>query len=70
MGPRNDLDAVEKRKILLCRESNPGSTAHSPPLYRLSYPGSITLIMISLMGNSNTEQVGIAVILPLPELEL
>jgi hypothetical protein len=37
VGPRVGLDVVEKRKILPCRESNP---AHSPSLYRLSYPDS------------------------------
>jgi hypothetical protein len=31
-------EAVEKRKILHCRESNPGRLARSPSLYRLSYP--------------------------------
>jgi hypothetical protein len=32
------LDAIEKRKILLCREWNPGYPACRPTLYRLSYP--------------------------------
>jgi hypothetical protein len=41
MGPRVGLDAVEKRKILQCRESNPGHPACSPSLYRLSYPDSL-----------------------------
>jgi hypothetical protein len=30
VGPRTDLDLVTKRKILPCRESNPGFSAHSP----------------------------------------
>jgi hypothetical protein len=34
VGPRVGLDAV-KRKILHCRESNPGRPARSPSLYRL-----------------------------------
>jgi hypothetical protein len=38
-GPRASLEAVEKRKILHCRESNPGAPACSQSLYRLSYPG-------------------------------
>jgi hypothetical protein len=37
VGPRVGLDAVEKRKIYHCLESNPGPS--SPLLYRLSYPG-------------------------------
>jgi hypothetical protein len=40
VGPRVRLDAVEKRKIFHCRESNPGPPAHSPSLYRLIYPDS------------------------------
>jgi hypothetical protein len=36
------FDAVEKRKIsCICRELNPGRPDHIPPLYRLSYPGSV-----------------------------
>jgi hypothetical protein len=34
VGPTASLDAVEKRKILHCRESDPGPPAHSPSLYR------------------------------------
>jgi hypothetical protein len=40
VGTRVDLDAVEKRKILRLRKSNPGCPAHSPSVYRLSYPVS------------------------------
>jgi hypothetical protein len=40
IGPRAGLDAVEKKRILHCRESIPGPPACSPPLYRLSYPDS------------------------------
>jgi hypothetical protein len=41
MGPRTDLDAVEKVNISCpYRESNVGCRARSPLLYRLSYPGS------------------------------
>jgi hypothetical protein len=35
LNPRAGLDAAGKGKILHCRESNPGSPAHSPSLYRL-----------------------------------
>jgi hypothetical protein len=31
------LDAVDKRRILLCRESNPDRPTHSLSLYRLSF---------------------------------
>jgi hypothetical protein len=37
---RGGLDAVEKRKVLYCRELNPGSTARSLSPHRLSYPES------------------------------
>jgi hypothetical protein len=40
VDPRVGLDAVEKRKLLQCRESNPGRPARNPSLYRLSYPNS------------------------------
>jgi hypothetical protein len=40
-GPRAGLDNVERRKISCSYlESNPGSPACSPLLYRVSYPGS------------------------------
>jgi hypothetical protein len=39
-GPQSRYDAVEKRKFLHCRESNLDRPAHSPSLYRLSYPDS------------------------------
>jgi hypothetical protein len=35
VGSKAGLDAVEKRKILSCRESNPGRPVCSPSLYRL-----------------------------------
>jgi hypothetical protein len=35
VGPRVGLDAVKKRKIFHCRESNPGRPARCPSLYRL-----------------------------------
>jgi hypothetical protein len=38
LGPKSSLDAVKKRKILPCRESNPGRLALSPSRYRMSYP--------------------------------
>jgi hypothetical protein len=38
--PRAGLDAVEKRKILHCRESNPGRPARTPSLSPLRYPDS------------------------------
>jgi hypothetical protein len=38
VGPRVGLDAVEERKVFYpCRESNPGCSARSPSLYRLSW---------------------------------
>jgi hypothetical protein len=37
VGTRSDLDAVEKRRILLRRESKPGHRGRSVLLYRLSY---------------------------------
>jgi hypothetical protein len=40
LGPSAGLHTVEKRKIYWsCRESNPGRSARSPSLFRLSYPG-------------------------------
>jgi hypothetical protein len=35
VGPRAGLNAVEKRKIVPCREWNPGRPARIPSLYRL-----------------------------------
>jgi hypothetical protein len=35
VGPTVGLDAMEKWKILYCRESNPGRPTHSTSLYRL-----------------------------------
>jgi hypothetical protein len=40
LGPRVFLNVVEKRKILHCWDSNPGSPARSPSLYRLKFSGS------------------------------
>jgi hypothetical protein len=40
VGPRFLLDAMDKRKIWQCCETNPGSPARSISLYRLSYPDS------------------------------
>jgi hypothetical protein len=40
VGPRFSLDAVEKSKILHCRESNISRPACSPSLYLLCYPDS------------------------------
>jgi hypothetical protein len=34
------MDAIEKRKISRCRESNPGPSSPDPLAYRLSDPGS------------------------------
>jgi hypothetical protein len=49
VGPRTGLGAVEKWNLLHCRRSNPGRSASSPSLYRLSYPG-----LICLEGPKNT----------------
>jgi hypothetical protein len=38
LGPRVSLDAVEKRKILHCQESNSNYPEHCLSLYLLSYP--------------------------------
>jgi hypothetical protein len=46
-GPGVALDAVKKRKILQCRESNPGSPAHSPSLSRLTAYNAKYLLGIS-----------------------
>jgi hypothetical protein len=40
VGPSVDLDAVEKKTILHCRDSSPGNPSRSPLLYRLSYRDS------------------------------
>jgi hypothetical protein len=40
VGLRAGLDAIGKRIILHCQESNPGRPARIPSLYRLSYPDS------------------------------
>jgi hypothetical protein len=37
VGPKVNLDAVENRNILHCRESNPGRPARSRSLYLLRY---------------------------------
>jgi hypothetical protein len=50
VGPRVGLDDVEKRKIVHCRESNPGRPARSPSLYRLSYPHTLFVKSNSLSG--------------------
>jgi hypothetical protein len=36
VGPRADLDDMENRQILPCRESNPGRPAPNPLLYKQS----------------------------------
>jgi hypothetical protein len=46
VGPRTSLDAVEKRKILQFWESNPRCPAHSPLLYRLSYPNFYSKLIL------------------------
>jgi hypothetical protein len=48
VGPRAGLDVVDKRKIFHCQEWNPGCSARSPSLYRLSYPDSIIIIMVTI----------------------
>jgi hypothetical protein len=40
LGPRAGQDAVENKKFLLDRESNPDRPARIQSLYRLSQPGS------------------------------
>jgi hypothetical protein len=47
VDPTDGLDAVEKRNIFCrYRESNLRRSAHSPSLYRLSYPGSLFKIYV------------------------
>jgi hypothetical protein len=50
------LDAVEKRNVFPCRESNPGRPARSLSLYSLSYPGPsfipTVLFLYAKMTNS------------------
>jgi hypothetical protein len=45
--PRTGVDAVEKRIILHCWESNPGCSALGPSLYQLGFPGSLSVIIKS-----------------------
>jgi hypothetical protein len=60
VGPWAGLDAVDKRKILPCRESHPGSPARSPSLYRLSYFGdSIAYIMWQPLYPVLEEMIGL-----------
>jgi hypothetical protein len=51
VGPRARLDAMEKRKILSCRKSNPDRPARNPLLYRLNYPGSVVCSTCLLILN-------------------
>jgi hypothetical protein len=41
MGPRTGLEAAKKRKYCSCRESNPGTPARIPSLYRLLNIGRV-----------------------------
>jgi hypothetical protein len=43
VGPRGDVDAVAKRKILQCRELNPSRPAPISSLFRQRYPDSLGL---------------------------
>jgi hypothetical protein len=53
MGPRAVLDAVVYRKIPSTRrESNPDRPARSPALYRLSYHGSLNMVLGSEISRS------------------
>jgi hypothetical protein len=51
VGPRVGLDAVEKRKIVHYRESNPGSSSLS--LYRLSYTINLKRIIYHMLTYSD-----------------
>jgi hypothetical protein len=46
VGPGAYADAVEKRRILHCRESNWGRPVRSPLLYRLNYPDSLQIRLV------------------------
>jgi hypothetical protein len=65
VGPRAGLEAVEWRRVLHCRESNPRRPDRSPSLCRLNYPDSqqtgvfiiIIIIIIIDASSSHTECV-------------
>jgi hypothetical protein len=61
VGPRAGLDAVEKRKFLVCRELNPGRPARSLSLCRLSYlnSGSWMLHGVQQLAITWIEQISI-----------
>jgi hypothetical protein len=47
LDPRACLGAVNKRKFLYCRESNPGRPHSNPLWYRLSHPDSIFIWLLN-----------------------
>jgi hypothetical protein len=52
VDPRADLDDVEDRKFLSLQGFELrlfGSPAHSQPLYRLRYPGSLMLLLMMII---------------------
>jgi hypothetical protein len=51
VGYKSGLDAVEKRKVLHCRELNPDRPARNPSFYHLSYPGSLIVIVGNVIVN-------------------
>jgi hypothetical protein len=55
-GPRGTLDAVEKRKMLHCRESNPGRAAPSSSLYWLLCTLSICIYHEVCLSAAHTSQ--------------
>jgi hypothetical protein len=56
VGPRVGLDAVEKRKILRCRESNPGYPALQRPSLTIVYIRSVQLFLILKLVMSISKQ--------------
>jgi hypothetical protein len=54
-GPQSRFEALKKTKILHCRESNPRHPARSPLLYRLSYPNSQQIRVLTVMDACSTQ---------------
>jgi hypothetical protein len=50
VGPQVGLNAMEKRKNLYCRDSNPGLRVRSLSAYRLSYPVKTTACVVTVVN--------------------
>jgi hypothetical protein len=53
VGLRAGMDTKNKKKSDPCRELNPGRPAHTPSIYRLSYPDSCPIIGIAISHTCN-----------------